>query len=426
MKISFTKLYEKYIAITLALYIFSRLSWGIIIPSLFWGLVIGIAGIFAVILFIKNIKKSKDITVLLSLFIVICIIFNRNYDLMNNTNETIVEDILPIIIGVLIYCAFISYDSWRYVFKSSSLFLSKIHSIATIILVVCPTLYYMYILPPLRNEYYSIYKNIPNPLPSAGITADYGFSACFIVFGLCISFASVVTSHYNRKNKLYFCSIVTCIYMLFSLILNTKRSAFLGIIIAFLCFYITYVKKRGKFFMLILAVGIICIVLIISSNFVPGISNLLDRFSYIFSGIKDTNVSTRYIMWDFSFKGFLDSPLIGQGWRWVKNTNYYFGTRDVHNTYLQLLAENGILGSLPFFAFFIIQIKRAFNNLSFFLKRSNEIVELTYSVIGFLMQIYMIVYMTTTTFFYSTSMFMYYMMVSALVTNQYLKRANKN
>ena len=77
----------------------------------------------------------------------------------------------------------------------------------------------------------------------------------------------------------------------------------------------------------------------------------------------DRNVATRLVLWDMSWKMFLDHPLLGVGMgdysaeaerrlaqRHVRTTV------DSHNIYLQLLATRGLLGFIPFVAYVVVLV----------------------------------------------------------------------
>lgn len=78
----------------------------------------------------------------------------------------------------------------------------------------------------------------------------------------------------------------------------------------------------------------------------------------------DRNVSTRLVLWDMSWSMFLDHPLLGVGMgdysieaekrlaeRQVRTTV------DSHNVFLQVLATRGLVGFLPFVAFFAVLVR---------------------------------------------------------------------
>ena len=414
-----------FIIVMVCSYVFSSLSWRIIIPSSAWGLFVAVAGIISTYQIAKHPHVLKDKSVLLLLLMYVVIIFNRNYDIKNYGTEKIISDIIPRLIGGMVYCACISYNKWNKYFKSTTLLLSNINTLSTIILTAIPSLYYSFVLPTLHLNYASIYKRIPNPTPAAGITVDYGNNACFIVFGLSFVFAAFVAQSMQHSQRHQYNLIIQIVYMMIALIFCAKRSAFLGLIVAALVFYIAFEKKKDKYFKLILIIASTLIFILIGSYFFASFSNLLDRFSFLNSDVEDTSISTRYVMWEFAIEGFKDSPLIGQGWRWVNNTDFYRGTRDAHNTYLQLLAENGIIGAFPFFSFFSLSLYRAIKNVKNSI-RYKQYISLSYAMAGFVLQVYMLVYMAVTTFFYSSTMFMYYLLTCAMVSSQYIFGTNNN
>ncbi len=77
----------------------------------------------------------------------------------------------------------------------------------------------------------------------------------------------------------------------------------------------------------------------------------------------DRNVATRLVLWDISWKMFLDHPLLGVGMgdysseaekrlaeRQVRTTV------DSHNIYLQILATRGLVGFVPFVAYWVVLV----------------------------------------------------------------------
>lgn len=77
----------------------------------------------------------------------------------------------------------------------------------------------------------------------------------------------------------------------------------------------------------------------------------------------DRNVATRLVLWDMSWKMFLDHPLLGVGMGdYSIEAQKRLGTRhvrttvDSHNIYLQILATRGLVGFLPFIAYCVVLV----------------------------------------------------------------------
>jgi len=77
----------------------------------------------------------------------------------------------------------------------------------------------------------------------------------------------------------------------------------------------------------------------------------------------DRNVSTRLVLWDMSWEMFLDHPWTGVGMGdYSIEANQRLADRtvrttvDSHNVYLQVLATRGLLGFVPFVAFWVVLV----------------------------------------------------------------------
>lgn len=111
----------------------------------------------------------------------------------------------------------------------------------------------------------------------------------------------------------------------------------------------------------------------------------LMRFQRLIDGITSSNTgitydfsSGRFDLWENAINLFLENPIIGAGWgRFANYTTGVFretydgqSVRDVHNVFLQLLCETGIVGAvlicIPIFNIFKITI----NDFSYFKSRN--------------------------------------------------------
>jgi O-antigen ligase len=77
----------------------------------------------------------------------------------------------------------------------------------------------------------------------------------------------------------------------------------------------------------------------------------------------DRNVATRLVLWDMSWHMFLDHPILGVGMgdytieaQKRLAARHVRTTVDSHNIYLQVLATRGLLGFIPFVAYFVVLI----------------------------------------------------------------------
>jgi O-antigen ligase len=77
----------------------------------------------------------------------------------------------------------------------------------------------------------------------------------------------------------------------------------------------------------------------------------------------DRNVATRLVLWDISWKMFLDHPLLGVGMGDYSREaekrlaeRHVRTTVDSHNIYLQILATRGLVGFIPFVAYWVVLV----------------------------------------------------------------------
>lgn len=68
--------------------------------------------------------------------------------------------------------------------------------------------------------------------------------------------------------------------------------------------------------------------------------------------LTDTNLSDRQALWNTALRDLQDSPLIGQGWVYSSELREGGSTANRHSTYMNILAETGLLGM----AFFMIAL----------------------------------------------------------------------
>ena len=407
------------------------MSWGFIITSYGWGVILATGGLLSILCTKRKIKK--DICIFLLFVMILVMVCNRNYDIRSSGLRAFFSNVFPIICVSLGYVACIHNSERNSWFIRLSLIFGCVFAVFTIVFIISPDLYYGIALPILKQHYSVKYTRMIES-PSAGITADYGLNSCYISYGLgaAVSTAYVFFKTKKKKKYVYFC---LSIILLLALLFNTKRTALFGVLGGFVIVYMIFEKKRDKYFRIVLIGLCVLVAFMIAISLVPSLSVVYDRLAFIFDGSQDKNLNSRFALWEQSWDAFKNSPFIGNGWRWVKHS-LFSDNRDVHNTFLQLLAENGIIGAFPFFMFFIIQYRRALK-LVRSVKDNIDIIPSEVAVTScfcLFLQTYMIIYMAVTTSFYSQNTAMYYILVCALTTREFYqikeftetRRYNKN
>jgi len=182
-----------------------------------------------------------------------------------------------------------------------------------------------------------------------------GIAAMYILF-LPVALSRVLASKKRKEFWLSICMVL----LIFTLIVCTKsRAGLLGLITCLLMF--------GFYSRNLIRIGLISLVLMLgAAPFVT--QSYVDRMNTMkgVSGIKDS-ARDRITLWKAGLLIFSDNPLIGTGFLTfpeakMKYESYFLELDDefrksvfrpekkrvTHNTYIQLLADCGILGALPF------------------------------------------------------------------------------
>jgi O-antigen ligase len=168
---------------------------------------------------------------------------------------------------------------------------------------------------------------------------------------------------FYTNNKEYIKFIPLIILLTGVLILFSGEKAALGLFIieVFVIFVIFCYQQGKKYFLLIIPITIFMFLILYSSALLKkrlitdAISNS-GYGNYIFSRVHDSHFKT-------AFKMFLDNPLFGKGPNTFRllcdekkyNINEFSCSTHPHNTYIQLLAETGLIG-FCFVAFFFVYI----------------------------------------------------------------------
>ena len=274
---------------------------------------------------------------------VLVILFNRNANFMRGNYG----GDLGIITAFLFLYFSVHTDSWHKYFILFSCIWTMIHTSASLLEYLFPQIYPNYILPLFAdNPNYDLLKigSVKGYIP--GLSEDISGNAMYLGVGLLILSILFLT---GRKRKALFIPLVLTFL---ALLLSGKRAVLLfvpaGAAAAYLLYHSDQPKKAAV--TTVFSVLIIFIGYIISIHFIPQLKLVIKRFVGLYLHGRFTN--GRIDLYRMAVPMFLKQPLTGIGWDAFK---YYHleqigKLKNVHNVYLQLLTENGIILSLPFFA----------------------------------------------------------------------------
>lgn len=200
-----------------------------------------------------------------------------------------------------------------------------------------------------------------------GLTANPGFTAGFIICGIILVFSKI-----RKERKKNFKDIFLLLFLTLSMLMLGRRAHTMFLLMSLIMIYILSNHAKNPIRRIIgvslTLILMIVIVYVINNYFIeiPLVSRLNDTIDKLVTG---KNIgSGRYKLYDYAWKLFLENLLFGIGWgnfRYVMigNVDIQSGITgmNVHNVYLQLLCEMGIIGTifilLPIFFMFYSTIK---------------------------------------------------------------------
>lgn len=335
--------------IIIMLYALSRLSWGIFLPTSVWGVLLAFSVVFAVYPHIgsRHLRISlSDITPeLMVVMLMISLLWNNQ----NFAHGDISYEISFAIVTIL-YCLVRRYDEWYPTFLKIMILFGVFYAAMTFVCMAIPSIYYSAILP-IMEQYGTSYT----PAPEAGFTAHYSSNGIFLAIGVCAVLAYAVFNAKGRKRKRF---VLLSVLLVAALLMTGKRGTLICLVAAAYAVWFLYMgKRRDKVFWIITVTIVLLICVYIASWFIEPLGNFFARFQ---EQIASGDISTgRFVLWAEAWERFTQKPLFGHGWRWFRFNSHLANGQDVHNVYLQLLTEVGIVGSIPFFVFFFANVRRA-------------------------------------------------------------------
>lgn len=322
--------------------------------------------------------KRPTCPMLLGIIFVLLILFSFLYaSFPSTTIKTGVNTLAALIPGL--YCYFysdkISYTVFFNFFIKFAFFFSAI----TIISIVVPFIYTEFIIKLLPVDLQTKALHFYTPLVSAGITDQTGINAWFSVIGLSVSFAFYCT---ERKLKY----LLLIFLFLISIVFTAKRAHLLFSILSMFIVYLSLYKRNIKKKLALLFIS--SLLLLIFIMLFPDVFHYMkERFTV--SDDKDIS-SNRFLLWGIAFVFFLQKPIFGWGFGYCSNV---MGT-NVHNVYIQVLSELGIVGLCFFLVFLlssIVSIFRKFKKKYFFMDNEEKL-QLVFSLF---IQLFFIMYCMT-------------------------------
>lgn len=240
---------------------------------------------------------------------------------------------------------------WQKSVSRILLWMSVPHVIATVVFFLVPPLYSM--VRPLISAENIMYEGY-----RTGLTGHYSTNSIYISCSFLL-YASLYLCREKRQHR--FMLLGRTLISLLALILTTKRGPLLCSAAALFITYLLTDRKRlsSRFVKATLVCMITGMGVYLFGDHIPVIASIIERF-------KTDGASGREKMFVLAISMFLKNPILGQGTGSYRLSYFAFLAKDTnhmylnaHNVYLQLLAENGIVGLSIFFTAVLLTLHRA-------------------------------------------------------------------
>lgn len=359
-------------------------------------------------------QQYEEKMVILYLLIIVIVLYN-NQNLLHGSSNFELFFISSILLLFVFTCLKEWYKPFFVMVKMGGLF----YSIMTVLTFFSREFYINCVYPIfVKSDGYNLllkcYENGFMP----GFTNHYSSNAMFICvplgFVLCNAFFNTSILKNEKKKELLIAFV-----MAVALLLTGKRAHIIFTIAALFLTYYIYQSNRPRGRLIkIIGVGIIVfLIFFIVAQLLPQVTNFIIRFQETSKG-GDVTLG-RIILSVEALSFFAENPLLGIGWDGFKY-QYFLAhgiILNVHNVYVQLLCETGLIGSTVFYVFFIVNFHhcvRAFKEI-----RKNRVYEKErksqqYIAMACFMQTLFLLYCTTGNPLYDTPMLFPYICACAI------------
>ncbi|MDU7028127.1 O-antigen ligase family protein [Robinsoniella peoriensis] len=188
-----------------------------------------------------------------------------------------------------------------------------------------------------------------------GFTREVSLTVIFLILGIGLLgtellFMKNLTRLQKQKN------IIKVVFLFIALLISGKKAQTIFCIVAFLITYTVYSNNKLKILKVIGGIIAIIVLFIVLAPYLQNISTIARITTLITDYIQnqDTSVLTsgRTEIYESALRLWDSNKLFGIGWNNFKNSielSSWFSRFDVHNCYLQVLCETGIVGAFLFY-----------------------------------------------------------------------------
>ena len=297
-------------------------------------------------------------------------------------------------------------------------FFAWIQIIGMLICWLLPDFYVRFLSPALSElDYYETLKSdILNGDWNIGFTNQSAHFAGFMALGI----GNRILLFRDGNRYLFHRNIIFVILSIIGPYLSGKRAHFAFCIVSLvLIYYLNGYLKRGgnskavRFLGILLACLLAFILLWGISLNVEGtfLNEIFDTLGNL--GTSDVDITTgRVNFWNVAIQQFKENPILGIGWKSFWHFEFYGVHYDVHNIYLQLLCEVGIMGAVVFYLFFAISLYRA---IKIVIKKNIDMKYKKIALFSVFYQVFFLLYGITGNPLYDASFYIMYFISVAFI-----------
>lgn len=219
-----------------------------------------------------------------------------------------------------------------------------ITSVVTWISFIAPDFYIEKILSVFPESPSLVYSFL-NKNMHHGFTNHFSRNSFYITIAILLLFSNLM----NRQKEYRKFTIASLIFFVCTQFLVAKRGLTLFMIATMFLLIFLREKEMKKKVKGSIIFGIGFVILFVAAYFlIPGVDNMVSR---ILTPNKNGDISSgRFVLYREAWDMFIQHPVFGNGWGSFLSAMEGTNIQGVHNDYLQMLAENGIVGLVVFLA----------------------------------------------------------------------------
>lgn len=289
--------------------------------------------------------------------------------------------------------------------------------------ILLPSIYKIYLDLMPANIQVQILRQ-QSSMAYTGFSSNLGFTAGHIVAGILLSATILKKKDVGNTLKLMF--------LPFTLFLTGKRSTFAFLVVALIAIYLVStigIKKVTRLMIVAIIAVLISFVLMVFQNQFSNIavfSRIIETINGVMTG-EDVS-SSRSMIYLYAITLFQQSPIFGIGWGCFRKMTLgnitWVNTVEVHNIYLQLLCETGIVGFIIMIIPMVVSLIHSYKALRYELKNRSVTDYFNMLQFAFAYQVFFLLYGLVENALYDYNFLIMYFLSCAIVIayERYLRK----